>query len=682
MRKWKWLIVLVLLAGVLFGFAWAYSKYTRLMAHTRVALHVLRELQSLADEGAVGLASWDAKRLISLQDDLGRLEESFLDIKAEVGFLLPLCPHLSWVPRLGDDIAAAPSLLDMAIELSAAGWWAISGAEPLVGLLLDQQKPDIDAVIGPALARLVSGRSYFLEAREALRRVTVARSRFRSADLTPSLARLIERLDKYLPLLQAGMESALLMPDLLGVDGPRTFLLLAQNNHELRPTGGFISGVGLLRVEQGRVLSIDLEDSYAVDNYGAKAYPSPPEPLARYMWAGILLLRDANWSPDFPTSAEVIASLYQLGRESPPIDGVIAADLTAVQLLVDAVSPLKLEGYKETITGGSVLPLLQQYWSAPVGAGTITEQKSSDWWRHRKDVMGDLLGAVLSKIKAEPRAIDAPRLLRAIMACLDGKHLLMYLHQKESAEVLARNRWDGALRAGDGDYLMVVDANLGFNKVDPNIERRIEYKVYLEQSPPRGEVSITYVNKSRERRELCRHEDLYGLTEYKARSYEELMEGCYWNYVRLYVPGGSRLRQVTGSTEAVDVAQEHGKVAFGTFLGVAPGESRELRFLYDLPSEIAGLARKGYRLTVQKQAGAVAVPIHIQASLPPAAVVQSISPGARISGGQIVGYEALLASDQFFQISLAAQPKAWITVSLSVAGLFFLGCGLFLRLRR
>ena len=114
---------------------------------------------------------------------------------------------------------------------------------------------------------------------------------------------------------------------MLGANGPRTYLILAQNNHELRGTGGFISTIGFVRLEGGRITELNLVDSYAVDNF-EQPHPQPPPALSERMGAQLLLLRDSNWSPDFPTTAQVARALYEQDK-GLATDGAIALDLEA-----------------------------------------------------------------------------------------------------------------------------------------------------------------------------------------------------------------------------------------------------------------------------------------------------------------------------------------------------------------
>ncbi len=112
---------------------------------------------------------------------------------------------------------------------------------------------------------------------------------------------------------QFGLGGAEIMPEMFGQAGPRTYLILLENSDELRPTGGFISAVGHVQVSQGQLISMTAEDSYAIDDF-TKVYPDPPQPLLDYMGSEQWVFRDANWSPDFPTTALEAIQLYQVSR--------------------------------------------------------------------------------------------------------------------------------------------------------------------------------------------------------------------------------------------------------------------------------------------------------------------------------------------------------------------------------
>jgi hypothetical protein len=377
------------------------------------------------------------------------------------------------------------------------------------------------------------------------------------------------------------------------------------------------------------------------------------------MLAQLWFVRDANWFADFPTTAQVARDLYQLDQ-GVLVDGVIAADLEAVALMVAALGPVHLEEYDEEVNAANVMDLMQQYWASPGGEG-----QTGDWWMHRKDFMGELLGAMMAKLETDPRSLDLAALMDFVSRGLGEKHLLVYVADPSVQEILTENLWDGALRSTAGDFLMVVDTNMGFNKVNASVDRAVDYEVHIEEDGSLwGQVSVGYRNRSSGQVDHCVQEAAYPPT------YREMMEGCYWNYLRVYVPEGARLLQgpevtlpdgslrakengLAGSALPTEVGpSEAGKNVFAAFTVVAPGERRDMVFQYQLPSET--LEREGsttvYRLVVQKQPGTVAVPLRLAVTLPSDAGVLSTSPEASsLINGQAV-FETNLLVDREFQV--------------------------------
>src|SRR4029453_5752744 len=100
---------------------------------------------------------------------------------------------------------------------------------------------------------------------------------------------------------------------LLGMGQAQTYAILGQNSAELRPTGGFLGTMGLVTVQNAKPIVEDYRSTYDFER-PERGYPPAPEALARYIggdgeigWG----LRDANWSPDFPTTARTVeAMLY------------------------------------------------------------------------------------------------------------------------------------------------------------------------------------------------------------------------------------------------------------------------------------------------------------------------------------------------------------------------------------
>jgi hypothetical protein len=404
--------------------------------------------------------------------------------------------------------------------------------------------------------------------------------------------------------LENGTNLFAIVPGLLGADGPRTYLLLAQNNHELRAAGGFISGVGVVQLDKGQITDLHFQDSYTVDDL-EQPHPPPPEPLRRYMGAGMLVLRDANWWPDFPTSVREIAALYHQNQQKM-IDGIIAVDLTTLQLLLRAIGPIQVQGYDRPITGSNLEAMMMTHWEGP--QLTAPGKEGADWWLHRKDFAADLMSALVNYLQQNADRDVLLAMAQAMGKALQERHVLVYVNDSQAQDIFQEMNWDGSLRPFTGDFLMVVDSNVGFNKVNPNVEQTIDYLVTLEESGvATAQLTLSYRHRIQHPTPACVHEPRYG------DSYADLMERCYWDYVRVYLPAGSDLVEVEGVDGPIEVYQESGHTVVGIFFLLGTGEARQIAVLYH--PKLASLAQ-GYALLVQKQPGTGSLPLRVSV-IPP-----------------------------------------------------------------
>lgn len=571
-------------------------------------------------------------------------------LRRQVGGLVRLAPAFGWLPGVGGDLRAAPYLLVTADGLTEAG-----------ALTCDALGPALTAFggAGGASDRLSVEQIVNLMAvrRADLERAAAAAGRAQAAweevdldDLSPWLAKRLSPLDKGLPLLRFGLEVSTIAPYLAGADGPRTYLILAVNEDERRPIGGYISGAGEVRVEAGQLITMTFRDSYTVDDF-TQPYPDPPEPLWRYMGIDLWVFRDSNWSPDFPTAARQAIALYRPGYPVS-VDGVIVVDQQAVRWLVEAVEPVWIEGL-EPVTGETVVTYMQQAWAPDEG-----QELDREWWRQRKAFMGTLAQAVWNRVQSWE--VDWSTFGEALLRSLEEKHLLIYLEHPEAAKVLAGQGVDGALQSGTGDFLMIVDANVGYNKASARVQQEIVYEVDLQASPPQATLTLVYTHTSSVDYP-CRPEVRYD------PAYEQMMDRCHWDYIRVYVPQGSQLLNATqipvpgealssgeGESGAITVqpADEGPWVTFGVLGLLAPSESQVRSFTWTLPpGMVQWEARRGrYTLWVQKQPGTLGHPLTVRVRLPEGSTLLEVMPEPPVMEGDWVVYQTVLDRDRAFEL--------------------------------
>ena len=409
-----------------------------------------------------------------------------------------------------------------------------------------------------------------------------------------------------LPLFASGLRLGPALPTLLGLHAPQTYLILVQNNQELRATGGFISALGKVTIDKAKVVDLDFTDSYNLFHDGGQ-YPPAPVPMQRYMGIPLLLLRDANWSPDFPTTAKLIKALYAQ-ETGMTVDGIITVDLHAVELIIDALGAIEIAGASEPLTGANLVEQVQQFWNQPLATGaTITTTGLGEWWGQRKDFIPAVAQGVLGRLQSGD--VDYFGLLRGAQAALNERAVQIWMADPMAAAQLGELGWDGSLQPEpDSDFLALVDTNMGYNKVNAVVKPVLDYTVTWPADttqPGLATATITYTHPITQPDPVCQATPYYGET------YADMIERCYFNYVRLYTPGGSKLIGVEGvDPDSVSSGRgEHNLRLFAGYFILHPGEQRVVTFRYALP---AHLKPDGYTLVMQRQSGASPLPLTVR----------------------------------------------------------------------
>lgn len=512
------------------------------------------------------------------------------------------------------------------------------------------------AELGPTLAtgldvgqaRIEAALSQFAEAQSAWAVVP-------GQNLPKTLEPLVERMPVAVAEVHDALALAGHLPDLLGARGPRRYLLIAQNPDELRPTGGYFSSAGVVTLAGGRLGPLVMEDAYDIDVPLRGPRPAPPAPFARYMDIHLWLFRDANWSPDFPTAAVNARRLYALsGRE--PAEDVVAFTPEALRRVLRVTGPLEVKGSANLVDADTLQVYMEQQYDAL--------RRSSD------SFSGPLVQGVTERLAGALDLTTAVSLLKECRKLLREGHILLALHRSEEAALIARLGWDGAVRPGAGDYIRVVDANVGYNKANRMIQQELAYDVDLSYpSIPVATLTIAHDHLLESSIDCKTQQD-------QAQTYAEWTRLCYRDYMRVFVPGEARLLQAiadptpgsaTWSGEpdpgGVHVASGPGGTReFAAYLVVPTGGQRLTVMRYSLPTTV--LARSEniltYSLLVQKQPGRESLPLDVRLTLPPGATLLSASPGARIQDDGSVVWRLRLATDQALQVTISLPiDSAW-----------------------
>lgn len=385
-------------------------------------------------------------------------------------------------------------------------------------------------------------------------------------------------LDKISPLLK-------LLPALTGYPAESRFLLIFQNNDEIRPSGGFIGVYGLLEVKDGEIITLDTSDSYHLDMPAAASgrwRRDAPLPLQKYLKVENWYMRDSNWSPDWSIAARQIHEIYNgekeaVGLPAEEFTGIIGITPDLVADLIDLVGPITVRG--ETYTSENFQPLLQ--YNVEIA---YREQDIASW--DRKNLVDEVM-AVLKERLFHLSSEHWDELVDIIARRVATKSIQLYFPHPAWQALAVELGADGRVNRAESDYLMVVDANLAAFKSDAVVKKSYIYQLEEKETGVDATLVLNY-----------KHEGGFDWRTTRYRS-----------YTRVLVPRGSELISVTGLDDhnpdlstAVDESLD--KTVIGFFLTVEPGTARSFTVRYRLPDEIKDHINSGrYSLMAQRQSG-------------------------------------------------------------------------------
>lgn len=390
----------------------------------------------------------------------------------------------------------------------------------------------------------------------------------------------LSQADTYAPDIKKALQ---IIPQVLAVGTPtKRYMIIMQNDKEIRPTGGFMTNFATFKITNG-LLDSDFtsKDMYSIDltlqviDY-YYTFPSAPVPYTKLLKVEHWFARDMNYSPDLPTSMTDFMKFYNMAGtinpyEIKPIDGIFAIDTYVIQELLDVTGPVTVNGV--TYTKDNVVLELEK-----IASLALAEQTN------RKKVLGDLMQSMLANVFQSDSDIW-PKLIEKGVDLARRKHVSVYLFDPDAEALLDSYGIGGRIQDNViGDYLMVVSTNLGGDKTNWFTHKEVTHTLAKEGARWADTVNIKYTYTT--------PEGDYALFLKRFR-----------DWVRVYAPAGSELISTTGSEDgSLNLSdQERNKVWFSGYIELGPGETKEMTFKYYLPDiTVSGTT---YNLTIQKQAG-------------------------------------------------------------------------------
>ncbi|MDO8487165.1 MAG: DUF4012 domain-containing protein [Candidatus Curtissbacteria bacterium] len=439
---------------------------------------------------------------------------------------------------------------------------------------------------------------------------------------------------------QSAFDLSNLIVDLVGQAGPKSYLLLLENNTELRPGGGFIGNIGTIDFEAGRLKNISVDDVYNVDGQ-LKEKITPPVQIKEKLGADRFYLRDSGWSPDFQLNSQIARDFFKK-ETGKNVDGVISLDLTFMQKILGKTGPVKLSDFNEEISAANLFERGEYY--SEVGFFPGSTQK--------RDFFGalarTLINRTLSSLNAKDQTKDKISMLSLIEVFKEGlaqKHVMFTFDSPGLAAYVRTHGWNrpippATFNPGDDtgqtrDFLALSEANLGANKANRFIDRKISYEMTIGRDADLvANLKIIYTNNSQA---------------------DTWPAGKYVNFLRVYTPGLITLLSVNGSDKidpkAVQVSTLGNLSSISTYVEVPIKSTKEITFSYRLPKSIKLETAPVYNLYVQKQPGTLEDPFEFKFNLPGYLVTKSVN--GQDQNTQNLNIKTNLLVDREFKVEVA-----------------------------
>lgn len=385
------------------------------------------------------------------------------------------------------------------------------------------------------------------------------------------------------------------LPAMAGAEGePKKYLVIFQNDNELRPTGGFMTAYAVIKVENGKIFPEKSDDIYVLDQK-FRQRPPIPEQLGRYLTSESRWnLRDMNIDPNFSNSMDTFYSYYQnIPGEHQDIDGIIAIDTNVLTRIVEVLGPVDVPGYgtfsAETdrrCDCAQIIYVLSE----------IIDRPTPYIRENRKGILAPMMQSIIQKTYATSKD-KWPLLAELAWQGIEGRHVQFHFFDEKMQAAAETINAAGLVPVlpEEGDYLTVIDANLGGAKSNLFIETSGVIDV---ESMADGKVTKTV--------ELT-YRNTHPASNCDLEAGQLCLNGTLNDWTRWYVPKGVEINQVMGLDEghSVDSSNENYDVIEGTFKVEPMGQTR-VRITYTVPYD-----ESEYMLTMQKQGGTDVIPFEL-----------------------------------------------------------------------
>ncbi|MBT2549629.1 DUF4012 domain-containing protein [Arthrobacter sp. ISL-65] len=271
--------------------------------------------------------------------------------------------------------------------------------------------------------------------------------------------------------LDTAASAASIVPELMGADDERRYLLLIQNNAEVRSTGGIPGALAVLHVDSGKLRLESQTSATALGPFDPIIEVDPDQELIYTRRLG-KFMQDANLTPDFPTAATTAKAMWAV-RTGTNLDGVVSIDPVALSYILDATGPVQLKDPQVLELARNILP-------TKLTGDNVVRTLLSDVYSKISDpplqdayfagVAHEIFGALSSG------KTDAKGLLDGLRQAADERRVLVWSAHPSEQAVIAKYVLGGAI---SGESVNPAQFGVYFNdgtgaKMDYYVRRTVQ----------------------------------------------------------------------------------------------------------------------------------------------------------------------------------------------------------------
>ncbi len=576
-RVWTGIIVFVLL----FGYFFAYRPYSKIRVSAQEVTTSAKQLKTAFSQNDIDLVK---KQLDDLTKKYAELEKASKGIYW-AAFIPYIADYKNGV-EAGDYILKAADEAVIAISPYADLIGFKKGGSSFVEKSAEDRLQTAVLTLDKVLTRIDAISENIKLAEERINKINPDRYPEKIGK-TVIKSRLVNLKEQFAGVASLFVDAKPLLkniPNIFGKDKEKTYLILFQNDKERRATGGFLTSYAVFKIKDGKLSVARSEDVYTLDA-SISSHPSAPSQILDYHKNVYQFnIRDSNLSPDLVESIKLFNSLYKNSSEKVNYDGIFFLDSKILVDMLTIYGDTEVSGIRFSANNDKRCDCPQVLYTL----FDLVDRPVNYVKENRKGILGDLMFALLNKALGFSPSKYYGKLVQTMYKDLQEKHILLYFTDPQLQASVEKINFAGRIRDFEGDYLHVNNVNFAGAKSNLFVTELIESKTNLKTSKIEREVTITYRNPyphsdcNLERGGLCLNAQLR-------------------NWIRVYVPKGSKLVQFTGSETQVKTYDELNKTVFEGFLRVNPLGMAKVDVKYTLPDSVSV---NDYKLMIQRQPGA------------------------------------------------------------------------------